>query len=45
MARQGAYQRVAAEARHMAERLENTAKAFETQDAESAASFNRLAND
>jgi hypothetical protein len=44
-ARRGAYQRVAAEARRMAEGLENTNRAFEEQDAESAASIDRLANE
>jgi hypothetical protein len=42
LARQGAYQRVADEARRMAQRLENTRNAFEAQDTEAAASFDRL---
>jgi hypothetical protein len=45
LARQGAYQRLADEARRMAQRLENTRNAFETQDAESAAALDRLATE
>lgn len=44
-ARQGAYQRVAEQARRMAERLENTKNAFAAQDAAGASALNRLATD